>query len=97
MHVDLCRCCFAMSKIIIKRFSEQWITSFLTLCMLGNFSWFSGCLLTFFKINVLKNSFRNTIRVSNSFDPDQDRHSVGPDLGPNCLQRLLADDKCHVK
>ena len=27
-----------------------------------------------------KNSFRNTIRVSNSLDPDQDRHSVSPDL-----------------
>ena len=26
-------------------------------------------------------------------DPDQDRHSVGPDLDPNCLQRLSADDK----
>ena len=24
--------------------------------------------------------------MSNSLDPDQDRHSVGPDLGPNCLQ-----------
>ena len=22
-----------------------------------------------------------------SLDPDQDRHSVGPDLDPNCLQR----------
>ena len=43
-----------------------------------------------FKIIFLKNSFRNNIRVSNSFDPDQDRHSVGPDLGPNCLQRLSA-------
>ena len=21
---------------------------------------------------------------------------VGPDLGPNCLQRLLADDNCHT-
>ena len=21
--------------------------------------------------------------MSNGFDPDQDRHSVGPDLGPN--------------
>ena len=31
---------------------------------------------------------RNTIRVSNGLDPDQDKHSVGPDLGPNCLQRL---------
>ena len=25
---------------------------------------------------------------------DQDRDSVGPDLGPNCLQTLSADDKC---
>ena len=25
-------------------------------------------------------------------DPDQARHFVGPDLGPNCLQRLSADD-----
>ena len=30
--------------------------------------------------------------MSNSLDPDQDRHYVGPDLGPNCLQRLSADD-----
>ena len=28
------------------------------------------------------------MRVSNSLDLDQDRH-----LGPNCLQRLSADDK----
>ena len=39
-----------------------------------------------------KNSFRNTITVSNSLDQDQARCSVGPDLGPNCLQRLSADD-----
>ena len=35
----------------------------------------------------------NTLRVSNCLNPDQDRHSVGPDLGFNCLQRLSADDK----
>ena len=29
--------------------------------------------------------------MSNSLDPDQVRYFVGPDLGPNCLQRLLAD------
>ena len=28
-----------------------------------------------------------TIRVSNSLDSDQARLFVGPDLGPNCLQR----------
>ena len=47
----------------------------LTLCMLGNFS-------CFFQ----KKSFRNTFIVSNGLDPGQDQH-VGPDLGPNCLQR----------
>ena len=38
----------------------------------------------FLKFTFSKNSLRNTTRVSNSFDPDQDRRSVGPDLGPNC-------------
>ena len=33
------------------------------------------------------------IRVSNSLDPDQDQHFVDPDLCPNCLQRLSADNK----
>ena len=37
--------------------------------------------------------FFNTIRVSNSLDPDQARQNVRPDLGPNCLQRLSVDDK----
>ena len=31
--------------------------------------------------------FFNTIRVSNSLDPDQAKHFVGPYLDPNCLQR----------
>ena len=47
----------------------------------------------FFKLTFTKKSFRNTIRVSNNLDPDQARHFTGPDLGPNCLQRLSADDK----
>ena len=29
----------------------------------------------------------------NGSDPDHDECFVGPDLGPNYLQRLLADDK----
>ena len=32
---------------------------------------------------------RSTTRVSNRLDPDQDR----PNLGPNCLQMLLSDNK----
>ena len=37
--------------------------------------------------------FFNTIQVSKSLDPDQAQHFafVGPDLGPNCLQRLSVD------
>ena len=35
-----------------------------------------------------------TVSVSNGLEKDQDQqHSVGPDLGLNCLQRLSADDK----
>ena len=30
--------------------------------------------------------------MSNSLDPDQARRFVGPDLGPNCLPSLSADD-----
>ena len=41
---------------------------------------------------VYRNSFRNTIRVLNSLDPDQGQRFVGPDLDPNYLQRLSADD-----
>ena len=48
----------------------------------------------YFKISFF-NCFRNTYRVSNSLDPDQDLHSVGFDVGLNCLQRLSADDKSH--
>ena len=44
-----------------------------------------------------KHSFRNNIRVSNSLDPDQARRSVGPDVCPNCLQRLSADNKLAAK
>ena len=39
----------------------------------------------------LKKKIRNTTRMSNSLDPDQSLHVVGPDLGPNCLQRLSVD------
>ena len=33
--------------------------------------------------------------MSNNLDPDQARHFVGPDLGPNCLQLISADNKVH--
>ena len=46
----------------------------------------------FSKSFLLKISFRNTIRVANSLDPDQVRCFIRSDLGPNCSQRLSADD-----
>ena len=60
--------------------------------MMGNFSCFLLSADFFFKIIFFENSFRNNMRVSNSFDPDQARHFVGPDLGPNFLQKSSADD-----
>ena len=50
----------------------------LTLFMLGNFSCFCCRLLHFFFFQnyfFLQISFRNTSKVSDSFDSDQDRHS----------------------
>ena len=60
--------------------------------MLGNFVYFLLSADFFSKLTLSKTLFRNTIRVSSSLDPDQAQHYVGPDQGPNCLQRLLADD-----
>ena len=53
-----------------------------------------GC---FSKSHFSKNYFRNIIRESNSLDPDQARHFVGPDLGPNYLQRLSAGDRSRQR
>ena len=58
----------------------------LTLYLLGLFMILSYAV--FFQNELFfRNSFRNTIKVSNSLDPDQARHFVGPDLDPNCLQK----------
>ena len=46
----------------------------------------------FFSKSTYSIFFRNLTRVSNRLDQDQGRQNVGPDLGPNCLQRLVADD-----
>ena len=69
--------------IIAKKYTGVLYPNFL---LAGYFFMFCCHLLTFFRINFLENYFKNTIRVSNSLDPDQDRRSVCPDLGQNCLQ-----------
>ena len=46
----------------------------------------------FSKSTFSKISFRKLPSVTNCLDPDQARRFVGPDLGPNCLQKLSTDD-----
>ena len=63
--------------------------------MLGKYFIFVDVCWLFSKSNFSKNYFRNTIRVTNSLDPDQTQRFVRPGLGPNCLQIQYssADDK----
>ena len=51
----------------------------------------------FWKSTFSKYSFTNTLRVSNSLNPVQAPHFVGPDLGPNYLQRLSIDDNSRQR
>ena len=55
--------------------------------MLGNFACFFLSSAGFSKINIFKSFFYDYIRASNSLDPGQAQHVVGPDLDPNCFQR----------
>ena len=64
----------------------------LTLCLLGNFVCIFAVVAFFQNQLAWKQSFRDTIRVPNSLDPNLARHFVGPDLGPNCLQRCSTKD-----
>ena len=83
------------------RMKCQPITKFVICCIVtdlnslhtGNIFMFFFVVCWFFsKSTFLKNSSRNTIRVSNSLDLDHAQQYVGPDLGPNCLQKLSTDD-----
>ena len=66
------------------------LNPYLTLYMLGNFSWFFVVWCFFPKLTFPKNSFRNTIRVSNNLDPDQTRHSIMSGQGPSCLLKIIS-------
>ena len=46
----------------------------------------------YFKINFVKTSLMDTIRLSHYLDPNQDSHFVGPGLVPNCSQKPSADE-----
>ena len=78
------------------RFELRHEKTYLMLCLhlctekiLHVFFW---CLLIFFKINFFDFFSVIPFRVSNSLDPDQALCFVRPDLDPNSLQKLPADD-----
>ena len=48
--------------------------------------------VVFQNYNVSKNTFRHTIRVLGSLDPDKARHFVMPYLGPNGLKTLSSEE-----
>ena len=85
---------FLHMTAILKRESEIASQSgiVLTLSVLGYFFMIICCLLIYSKLHFSKSFFKNSHRVSNSLDQD-----VGPDLGPDCLQRSSANDKLAVK
>ena len=73
---------------LVRRFTQVRAS---TICLLGNFACFLSSSV-FFKSTFLEKKIRNIIRMSTSLDPDQARDFLWPDLDPNCLQRLSADD-----
>ena len=80
-------CFVSCWKLILSQ--RQWgadLVSF-TFCM------FFCRLLIFFSNSFFSiSSLRNVIRKSDILDPYQAQRFVGPDLDPNCLPRLSADD-----
>ena len=74
--------CFLLSVDFF--LSKSTLTKILSGIPLECQTFFFCCLLNFIKINTIKNSFRHTIRASNSL--------VSPDLRSNCLQWLSADE-----
>ena len=77
------------------------IKNYLTLCLLSNFSWFlwSADFLpksTFSKYNIFS-GIPNTIRVSNSLDPDQARHFSLAWSGFKLFAKVSADGTSRQK
>ena len=50
------------------------------------------CLLIYSKLRFFEKFFQDYRQSGKTLDPEQARHNVGPDLDPNCLRCLSADD-----
>ena len=90
--------CWFLFKIFGK-FSQEYkqfgSRSVLTFCQAWSgsllFAKVVGRLLIFSKSTFFEKFFQEYNQSQDSSDPDQARHLVRPDLGPNCFQRLSAD------
>ena len=69
----------------------------LTLRQLGNFSCFLSSADFFQNLLFRKILLGISSECQRGKDPDHALHFVEPDLGPNCLQRLSADDTRRQK
>ena len=56
------------------------------------FNAFLSLQMFFFSKSTFRKVISGILSVYNSLDSDQARRSVGPDLGPNCLQKRSSDD-----
>ena len=69
---------------------------FCFLSLLGNFACFLLSADFFSKLTSFRNNYQSVKQFGSRSERQtvwiQIRHFVGPDLGPNCLQRLSADD-----
>ena len=65
----------------------------LTICMQVNFACFFVFCCFFQNQLFQKIISRIPTKESNSLDPGQARHFVGPDLDPICLQRLSEEEE----
>ena len=59
-------------------------------CVLGNLHAFLSSAFFLLKSTFFQNFFRNTIKVSNSVDPDQARHYVGPDQVNTLFVKIIS-------
>ena len=85
-HVEISLAWPLMSKVetLFVDFKAEIALVYVTKCS----NWMTGNVFCWFQ--------ENSIKVSNSLDPDQARLFIGPDLGPTCLQRPSADDTCST-
>ena len=68
-----------------------------TICPYGSVYEFTFCMLLLFSADIFQKLFQEHYQCQRVWILIGAEHSVGPDLGPNYLQWLSADDKSRPK